>query len=436
MSKRLVFLVAALAGGACRADDLAAYVTAPDPSYAWRIERRSEVPGGKAVVVELTSQTWRGNVWKHWVTIVEPATVDYPDAALLVVNGGQNGRPAPALDGPGAAYLAAIAGRMRCLVVVLSQIPNQPLLEARGEDALIAHTFDRYLVSGEKDWPLLFPMTKSAVRAMDLVQGLAPEELGRKIERFCVTGGSKRGWTTWLVAACDRRVAAIAPMVIDTLNLSEQTRHQIRSWGAFSPEVHDYTELELQRRMDEDPRGPGLVESVDPYARRGSIGMPKLILLGTNDPYWPVDSARFYFDDLVGESYLHYVPNAGHGLDPTAAEAVAGFFRTVLAGRPRPRVAWRTTQGAEAATLVVVCSDEPVACRLWSASSHSRDFREAKWSDRAVAPDERGAYVVRVSRPDASGDHEAFFAEFDYPADGGGTYSVCTRVEVLPGGVQ
>ena len=40
-----------------------------------------------------------------------------------------------------------------------------------------------------------------------------------KIEKFVVSGGSKRGWTTWLVGIVDPRVMAIVPVVIDAAEL-------------------------------------------------------------------------------------------------------------------------------------------------------------------------------------------------------------------------
>ena len=34
-----------------------------------------------------------------------------------------------------------------------------------------------------------------------------------------MTGASKRGWTTWTIGAVDKRVKAMAPLVLDCLNM-------------------------------------------------------------------------------------------------------------------------------------------------------------------------------------------------------------------------
>src|SRR5207244_4278406 len=128
------------------------------------------------------------------------------------------------------------AKKMQAPVAFLYGIPNQPLFgEQKGqglrEDALIAETFVRYLSTKDESWPLLFPMVKSLVKAMDALQEFAQREWGVRIEGFIVSGASKRGWTTWLTAAADARVIAIAPLVIDTLNMKEQLPHQLKSYG-------------------------------------------------------------------------------------------------------------------------------------------------------------------------------------------------------------
>ncbi len=73
----------------------------------------------------------------------------------------------------------------------------------RTEDAVIAFSFDRFMATGDESWPALLPMVKSAVRAMDVIQEVVPLGLGIPINDFVVSGGSKRGWTTWLTAAVD-----------------------------------------------------------------------------------------------------------------------------------------------------------------------------------------------------------------------------------------
>ena len=62
-------------------------------------------------------------------------------------------------------------------------------------------------------------MTKAAVRAMDTATEFLAKE-GVRLEKFVVSGASKRGWTTWTTGVVDKRVVAIAPLVIDMLNLT------------------------------------------------------------------------------------------------------------------------------------------------------------------------------------------------------------------------
>lgn len=68
-------------------------------------------------------------------------------------------------------------------------------------------------------------MTKAGVRGMDAVEAFVAKSEHRDIVGWAVAGASKRGWTTWTVAAVDDRVIAFAPLVLDALNLNANLHH-------------------------------------------------------------------------------------------------------------------------------------------------------------------------------------------------------------------
>ncbi len=408
--------------------DLDDYVKAPDASYVWRLEATQEIPGvGTVLTLELTSQTWQGIVWKHWLQVLRPTKLDYPDHAMLVISGGRNRNDPPKVSAE-AMVLGQVAQRTGSVIAVLSQVPNQPLFGDLKEDALIAHTFVRYFATGDETWPLLLPMTKSAVRAMDAIQAVLLDRFGVSPNRFAITGGSKRGWTTWLAAAVDPRVIAIAPMVIDTLNLGAQMKLQLETFGSYSDEIDEYTRIDLPS-LAETPRGRRLLEIVDPYSYRKRLTMPKLIVLGTNDRYWPVDAVRLYYPELEGEKHIHYVANAGHGLSVDALQVVAAFYQSVVAGGTRPRFDWKTERGAGEAKLSVTAADPPEKAELWRATAATRDFRGSKWAATPLSATEDGRFVAALPVP-AEG-YEAFYVGLTYKGPTGLTFTLCTNVEVV-----
>src|SRR5262249_41465204 len=186
-----------------------------------------------------------------------------------------------------------LAKRGKIPVAFLYGIPNQPLFEGKKEDALIAETFVRYLKTEDEDWPPLFPMTKSLVRAMDALRAFAKEEWKTEVKSFVVSGGSKRGWTSWLTAAADSRVKAVAPCVIDMLNFGKQLPQQILSFGKPSEMIRDYTNRGLIPIPDTTP-ATRLWTMVDPWMYRDKLTMPKLLVHGTNDPYSPQHATHVY----------------------------------------------------------------------------------------------------------------------------------------------
>jgi PhoPQ-activated pathogenicity-related protein len=401
--------------------NLDAYVRQPDASYLWNQDDQKTSEAGTATFLSLTSQTWRGIPWKHRLQIYEPAQVTYPDAVLLFITGGSHDSRPGKDDIERGFLLAKLCGAR---VAVLPQVPNQPLLDGKTEDDLIAETFVRYLDTKDETWPLLFPMVKSAVKAMDAVQEYGRRE-NKPVARFVVTGASKRGWTTWLTGAVDKRVAAIVPMVIPTLNMRAQNKHQLEVWGKYSEQIEDYTRRGLTEKID-TPDGTKLWHMIDPYSYRDRLTMPKLLINGTNDRYWTLDSLNLFWDDLKGPKWVVYLPNAGHGLEEHrdyATHGIGAFFRSVISNRPVPELWWKDGRRHldRRPYLSVTSSEKPKAVAFWSARSETRDFREVHWT--ASPPDflektveNRWWSGLKLERPKSG--FMAMFGDLTFDIDG------------------
>jgi PhoPQ-activated pathogenicity-related protein len=276
-------------------------------------------------------------------------------------------------------------------------------------------------------------MVKSAVSAMTAVQEFAKEKYNVPVEQFVVTGGSKRGWTTWLTAVADKRVAAIAPIVIDTLNFGPQMKHQLEAWGEYSEQIADYTTKGLVDVMKNKPEIP-LWRWVDPYTYRSKLTLPKLLINGTNDRYWTVDATSLYWNDLVGDKHIRYVPNAGHGLGDgreSALVTLAAFTQHVAEGRELPKLTWNYDDAGGQIRLTMKASPAAKSARLWVAHSGTRDFREAKWTATEIdnqsgvgdGNGKGGAYTTAIEKPKSG--YVAVFGEATFH-DGSFPYNLST----------
>ncbi|ODT97556.1 MAG: phenylacetic acid degradation protein [Planctomycetes bacterium SCN 63-9] len=405
---------AATAASSARAD-LEAYVKAPDPAFAWEQTAAQATPAGTVYSIDLTSQVWHDITWKHKVRIYEPKTVAHNDTVLLFVTGGSHNSQAKDSDHVMGFALAKLCGAR---VAFLPQVPNQPLLGDKTEDALIAETFVRYLETKDETWPLLFPMAKSAVRAMDAVQAWAKKQAKPEVKNFIVTGASKRGWTTWLSGAVDDRVIGIAPMVIVMLNLGVQGDNQLKVWGKYSEQIEDYVNRGLMK-VTNTPEGTKLWKMVDPYSFLNRLTKPKMLINGANDRYWTLDAIDLYWNDLKGPKYLVELPNAGHGLEKNREWALNGlgaFFRHTAVGKPLPQITWESKPGRPGeVNLTVQTSVEPKSARLWTASSDSRDFRESKWSS---SPLPVGTTISGIAKKPADAKNIAAFIDLEYEVEG------------------
>jgi len=401
------------------------YIAAEDDSYKWTLEATDQTDRGRMHRLKLVSQTWHGITWQHRLLVLEPARIAHADHMVLVIAGGSTGSE------PSRGNLtrfAELAKSCSARVAVLYQVPNQPLLGNKSEDNLISETFLRHLKTGDSTWPLLFPMVKSAVRAMDAVQEVAQQKWKTTIKGFVVTGASKRGWTTWLTAAVDKRVVGLAPKVIDMLNMPVQVKHQKRQWGKFSRQIRAYTSKGLIALMQKRPNLP-LWKWVDPYAYRGRLTQPKLVINGTNDPYWCVDALNNYWAELSGPKYALYIPNAGHGLrggEQQLRSTLAVFFRSVATGRRMPQITWKHGDQPGGLNLEIASDPAPVSGQLWSARSQTLDFRKSKFNSTELRRE--GDRLIGDVRLETGG-HVVLYGHLVYQV-GDLKYGLSTQVRV------
>lgn len=403
--------------------DLAAYFKKPEPAYKWELRDEKAVSGGTIYDLHLVSQVWQGITWEHRLQVFRPDGVEHPEFCALLNTGGNGGSEETALG----MTLAKASGT---LFAILYNIPNQPLYDGKTEDALIVYTWQKFLETGDESWPLHFPMAKSVLKAMDTIQAMAKEKKLTPVTGFLITGASKRGWTTWLVGASrDPRVKAIAPMVIDTLNLPAQGPHQLEAYGGkFSEQVDDYTKANIFEKL-QTPEGKRLLALEDPYSYRDILTLPKLLILGTNDRYWAQDALNLYWDDLKGPKWVMYTPNSGHGLEDRVrvGNVLEAYIHGIAAKEKWPRLKWDYAEEGDGIDLKIASDIAPESARLFRAHSATKDFRDSKWTSEPMTSN-GGSFTGHLANPTEG--YTATFGEATYTI-GGRTFTLSTQIRIL-----
>ena len=420
------------------------YVAQRDPVYSWKVVTTIPGNGTRTDVLELTSQSWRSAsevdrpVWKHWLSITRPTTVR-SNKALLFIGGGSNNDPAPSKVQERSARIAMATGSV---VADLGMVPNQPLRftdsmeKARTEDDIIAYSRVKHFSTKDDTWLVRLAMVKSGVRAMDAIQEYLATAAGGhvKVEEFVVAGGSKRGWTTWLVGAVDPRVVAIMPMVIDALNSEAITKHQFEAYGFFSPSLKDYVDHGIFPQKIGTPEYRAVLKIEDPYEYRNrpQMKMPKFMMNASGDQFFLPDNSQFYYAELPEEKHLRYVPNTKHNLaESDATDSLMAFYQSIVQGGQRPQFSWKKEKDG---ALVVTPVDVPAAVTLWQATNpNGRDFRVdtigKAYTSTELKP-VKGVYTARVKKPKKG--YTAFFVELAYPGPGKEPFKFTTEVSVVP----
>jgi len=431
--------VAPLAGkGRTALDD---YVAKADPAYKYELANTIEGQGYTTYVIDMVSQKWLTEkevnepTWRHWLVVIKPAKVE-SRIGLLFIGGGANGRKAPESADQGLVRMAQATGTV---VAELRQVPNQPLLftgetKPRREDELVAYTWDKYLRTGDEKWPARLPMTKAAVRAMDTTTAFCRSlPGGPAVERFVVAGASKRGWTAWTTAAVDRRVIAVAPMVIDLLNVKKSFEHHFMVYGFWAPAVRDYQAMGIMDNWMGTPEFDNLMRLVEPYSYLDRLTMPKFLINASGDQFFLPDSWKFYWRDLKGDKYIRYVPNTDHSMrNSDVRESLLAFYASIVRGSDFPKFDWSVEKDGEIRVRTKTPARE---VKLWQATNaEARDFRLDQigpaWTSSEIKAVTNGDYRARVPAP-AKG-WTAYFIEMTFEGPAGVPYKFTSGVVVAP----
>lgn len=433
------------------------YTAERDEVFSWKvIKSYGDHEGMLGFAIDLTSQKWRGEdevshpLWTHMMQVVVPDEVEH-DTALLLIGGGrrQSGPPRRLQQ-----ELWTIAQATGTIVAAVPNVPNQPLAlpdangglgEGRYEDDLLAESWVLARRTGDDGWVIHQAMVESAIAAMDAVQAFVKSEEGggHEVAGFVVSGGSKRGWTTWLTAAVDDRVRGIIPMVIDVLNLPETMRHHFGAYGFFAPAIGDYAGRNLMQELD-TPDGLRLRRIVDPYLFRDRLDMPKFLVNTTGDQYFLPDTTKYYLDELPGLTKMRAVQNWDHAIDRNADAVFSaiGFYEAILNQVSIPHLVVEVVEETDEAVewlLSVNIEDERVRLRrltLWQGTNpEARDFRQETvgkpFRMRMLEAEEDGRYRIRLEKPESG--YTAFFVEDRYDVEGQNLPLVfTTQVRIIP----
>jgi PhoPQ-activated pathogenicity-related protein len=421
------------------------YVRTPDEHYRFKVADVDRKLLFTQYTIRMQSQAWNPGgmvlnraIWEHGIALLVPRLIT-TDTGLLFIAGGSNDENLISDDEVRSAQRVALL--TGSVVAVLFEVPNQPLQFSdepfeHTEDELVAYSWDKAMDTADYSWPVYLPMVKSTVRAMDTVQAILP-----RIRQFVVTGFSKRGAATWLTAAVDPRVKAIAPGVFDILNFAPQAKHQVKVYGCFAPALKDYYDYRIFQRID-TPEGIALGLVADPYSYirrpgfRNRLSLPKYLINSSGDQFFLPDAARFYWSRLPVEKRIRYVPDSDHSLSNTATvfantlTGLLGWYRAVLSNNPRPPISWFLN---ESRTLVVKTSSPDATARLWRATNATaRDFRLTSigeaWTSSVLRSTSSGIYEARVPPPRSG--WTAYFVEVTHPSAIPQIYS--TQIFVTP----
>ncbi|EGC36163.1 hypothetical protein DICPUDRAFT_78157 [Dictyostelium purpureum] len=434
------------------------YVYSKDPNYKWTLNTTYDVGFANIQVIELVSQQWmkdytNSSIWKHWVSVCIPKAPTQTKMGLLYVTGGAyNSKEwvVPSQESLEADFGQQVCKESNAITVTVNQVPNQYITfddgVARDEDYIVAYSWRKYIDTQVSTWVSLLPQTKSVIKAMDAVQEYGNEN-GVIIESFVVFGASKRGWTTYGVAMVgDERVAAIVPMVIGVLNLVDDIKVQMQTYGNWSFALDPYAINGIPSFVDTEYFNV-VTDIVDPLNYIDIMEkIPKYIILTIEDEFFLPDSTKFFYDQIKGEKRLGLF-QTDHSVTQFAGVSteISKYFNIIVNKVESPELSWKITYSKDNSLGTIemtVVKGTPTRVVVYSVNTISkthRDFRKFTCSDYAncyqaftysaqnITLESDNTYSVSIKGPDGGG-WTAFYFEVEF----GDVANVNTELAIVP----
>ncbi|EGT7389476.1 PhoPQ-regulated protein [Salmonella enterica subsp. enterica serovar Infantis] len=358
---------------------------------------KKQRPGVMLQRFNLNSQTWspQGVVsperWQNGVDIYIPDSAREKNA-LVVINNGSNNNGSGTPVAPtnfNEEELSRIAIATRTVVISVSNVPNQVLsyqgvTTPLGEDNSVAYSWKLFIGDTHKyqDASLHIPMAASVSQAFRL----AKKELTQQnINKFIVTGASKRGWAAWLTALSDPDVGAVVPFAMDLLNTQKSLEHMYQSYGKNWPVAfYPYYNQGIDQQVGTD-KFARLMRLEDPLTYLNTdmgdrLKIDKYIINASGDDFYVPDNSHFYYGLLPDSKSLRVVPNSTHnGILSVAEQSLITFVNRFQEKQKLPEITENVqSRGDGKKELVVNFSEKPVAILQWTARNPAaRDFRYA-----------------------------------------------------------
>ena len=406
----MIFLIVVFTSCALSAaEGLTSYIEKEDSSYKYSLEKVRLFNNRQVSItdIKMTSQNWQGADWEHSVEIIYPSNCVNTGTALLIALPGEPNDNNIAL----AAYFASNMGTP---LVMLYNVPNQPS-EGKSEEALVAYSITK-AHEDVNSVPVLFPMVKSVVKTMDMVEEFTRENFENGIYQFIISGTAIRGWSTWLAAASDdQRIIGTIPVGFDLVSIEKQLEKQKDYYGNYSESLTDYANIKLDELI-KTTNGKKIADVIDPFAYNERLTLPKLIINSTNDQFGTVDSASIYFNELKGDSnYLFYIPNAKHDfgyfsnkpfnqsfvtqITPTL-NTIKNFVTKCVGSGNISNINWIWSESADSIKCEIKIDPTLVYEVLsYEAEAPTKDFRNIRWTGKKVTNYDSNGFVFETKKP-------------------------------------